>query len=119
MKRFKVNKDDTITDTKTGLMWQKQFTNPLSWAQAVDYAKKLNLAGHSDWRLPTIKELITLIDFGKYEPVTGFPEMSPDYFWSSSSYAPHSGFAWVVDFYNGKGDPVDKDCDLYVRCVRG
>ena len=57
------NNDGTITDNVTGLTWQKDMGEKLSYEQAVQVAEKLNLAGHSDWRVPTIKELYSLIQF--------------------------------------------------------
>jgi len=70
-KRFIDHGDNTITDTKTGLMWIKQDSylhkkRWLNWFQAGEYIKKLNearYASHEDWEIPTIKELRSL-----YEP---------------------------------------------------
>lgn len=47
------NGDGTVTDTKTGLMWQKADAGTMNWETAIAYCKKLMLAGHSDWRLPS------------------------------------------------------------------
>ena len=63
--RYRDNRNGTVSDLNTGLMWQKTpdlKTKP-TFAQAVAGAKTLKLAGHTDWRLPTIKELYSLIDF--------------------------------------------------------
>ena len=57
------NKDGTISDNVTGLMWQKSISSKLSWNEAVSYANSSKLAGYSDWRIPTIKELYSLINF--------------------------------------------------------
>jgi len=57
------NGNGTITDNVTGLVWQKKFSDKLSWNEAVSYANSSNLGGYSDWRIPTIKELYSLIDF--------------------------------------------------------
>ncbi len=56
------NSDDTITDNVTGLMWQKNFKQVV-WADAAADAASDTTAGYTDWRVPTIKELYTLIDF--------------------------------------------------------
>ena len=52
------NGDGTVTDNGTGLMWQ-QATAPgtYTWEQALVYCENLDLANHTDWRLPTVKEL--------------------------------------------------------------
>lgn len=62
------NKDGTITDNVTGLMWQKKTGDKITLKQANAKVKKLNLAGHHDWRLPTIKELYSLILFTGIDP---------------------------------------------------
>ncbi|MBU2712436.1 Lcl C-terminal domain-containing protein [Zooshikella harenae] len=57
------NGDGTITDNVTGLMWQKNMGEKIIFSDAFKYAKKLKLGGYSDWRVPTIKELYSLIQF--------------------------------------------------------
>ena len=61
---YKDNGDGTIADLNTGLVWQKtpDFAKR-TLAESRDYAAKLTLAGHKDWRLPTIKELFSITDF--------------------------------------------------------
>ena len=117
MSRFKDNNDGTITDTKTGLMWQKDHTGPMSWQDAMNYAESLSLTGHDNWRLPTIEEAFTLIDFGKYNPASAFPNMLSKWFWSSSSYAPSSYCAWSVYFGSGYMGHIYKTSGHYIRCV--
>ncbi len=61
---FHDNGDGTVTDRATGLMWQKADSGQgMNWQQALDYAEKLALAGHDDWRLPNAKELQSLVDY--------------------------------------------------------
>ena len=64
------NEDGTVTDMNTGLMWTQDTYN-MTYDEAVTYAAALTLGGYNDWRLPTIKELYTLIDFNG---VTGSSE---------------------------------------------
>ncbi len=78
---FTDNGDGTVTDHVTGLMWQQSpdtdgdgdidAADKLTYDQAVAGAGALDLAGYSDWRLPTIKELYSLIDFSGIDP-SGF-----------------------------------------------
>ncbi len=65
---YQDNGDGTVTDLNTGLMWQQTPGDKLSWDEALAQAETLDLAGHDDWRLPTIKELYSLMDF---DGVTG------------------------------------------------
>jgi archaellum component FlaF (FlaF/FlaG flagellin family) len=75
---FTDNGDGTVTDHVTGLMWQKSpdtdtdgdidADDKLSYDQAVAKASTLNLGGYTDWRLPSIKELYSLIDFRGTDP---------------------------------------------------
>ncbi len=65
---YQDNGDSTITDLLTGLMWQKMPGDKVTWAEAVAGASTFELAGHDDWRLPTIKELYSLIVFTGVDP---------------------------------------------------
>jgi len=118
-----INGDTTVTDTRTGLMWQQQEPESqmnMTWKDALTYCEVLSLAGHDDWRLPTIRELASLVDLSRYSPAAdtdAFPEMKSDY-WTSSSYAYDPGHAWPMSFGYGFGLP-DKSGTYYVRCVRG
>ena len=87
------NEDGTITDPNTGLMWQKG-TAPgtYTWEQALAYANNLTLAGRSDWRLPNINELHTLVDYSRGEPAVFQPfandtVVGSNIYWSSTSVA--------------------------------
>ena len=86
------NNNGTVTDNVTGLMWSRSVDGQkLSLSEAIQKAKDLNLAGYSDWRVPTIKELYSLIDFRGYTgfsrrrsmmspPQNAIPYIDTDYF---------------------------------------
>jgi len=61
--KYRDNGDGTVTDLVTGLMWQKDMGDKLAYDEASTKAKKLTLGGYNDWRVPTIKELYSLILF--------------------------------------------------------
>ena len=81
------NGDGTVTDDVTGLMWQQDPGEKVEYAQAVAGAEDFALAGYTDWRLPSIKELYSLINFSGVDPssmdgdTTGLtPFIDRDYF---------------------------------------
>ena len=117
------NNDGTVTDMNTGLMWQ-QATAPgtYTWKQALAYCDTTTLAGHTDWRLPTSKELHSIIDNSHLDPAIDtaiFPGTQASRYWSSSTYVTSPGNAWNVNFYGGEvHNNYDKDLLGYVRSVR-
>ena len=118
------NGDGTISDTSTGLMWQKS-TAPGAylWEQALNYCESLTLAGHSDWRLPTWKELQSIVDYSSYTPTintTFFPDTVASQYASSTTRADNLSHAWYVDFTIGFVNSYTKwKAYLFVRAVRG
>ncbi len=63
------NGDGTVTDLNTGLMWQQSLpTEKMTWDEAVAGADTCHVGGYTDWRLPTIKELYSLIEFSGTDP---------------------------------------------------
>ncbi len=60
---YRDNGDGTISDLVTGLMWQKTPGQKVTFEQAVAGAAKFRVGGFDDWRLPSIKELYSLINF--------------------------------------------------------
>jgi hypothetical protein len=115
--------DGTIYDTKTNLTWQQSSSSKeYNLKNAHKYCRKLRLAGHRDWRLPTIEELKTLIE-KEHEPAICpvFNCKSNRYwYWSCTSSAGYPGYAWYVGFQHGfVGDYGNKDFSIrYVRAVR-
>lgn len=69
---YRDNGDGTVTDLVTGLMWQQDPGAKMTMADAEALAAAFDLAGHTDWRLPTIKELYSLIIFSGTDP-SGLP----------------------------------------------
>ena len=120
--RFSDNGDGTITDNQTGLIWLKQCSclSSIAWDSAIVQARSLtsgycglsdgSVAG--DWRIPNIKELLSLVDYGKYMPAvpTGHPFVGTisTSFWTSSTLSLNTSMAWSIQldigelFYNDK-----------------
>ena len=76
------NGDGTITDLNTGLMWIQDPGDKMTYYDAIASANSYSFAGYNDWRVPTIKELYSLMDFsGIHGGITGVePFIDTDYF---------------------------------------
>ena len=110
-------------DERTGLMWQdNRFvdTEKVTYFQAEKLCKEMRLGGYEDWRIPTIKELLGIVDYNKYDPalVDGFAVAESNYYWSSTQYMGDTDKVWGVDFKDGSSDGNGKQYDRRVRCVR-
>jgi hypothetical protein len=118
----------TVYDTKTKLTWQQTISSiTYTWADAKTYCAGVGSSlGGTGWRLPTLKELQSLVDYSRtaspYSNTvidsTAFPGAPSGLFWSASPLAGSSSRAWGVDF--DLGDTVDLvvSVTFYVRCVR-
>ena len=123
--RFQDNKDGTVTDLKEGLMWKQidiyqEKKVWINWEDAQTFLEKFNkdaFANHSDWRLPTRKELESLYEEDKdiswkyywtenvihIDPIFGYSSCC---FWSSEAYKKQ--YAWGFNYIRGKSYPSMK-----------
>jgi hypothetical protein len=124
--RFTDRGNGIIEDQEKGLMWQKA-TAPgtYTWDEALSYCANLSLGGFSDWRLPELIELFSLVDRSISPPgpiinTTYFPLTRSGHYWTATRMAPDANFIYYVDF--GRLNVYDghyKDFKYYVRAVRG
>ena len=146
-KKAEGKKEKSGGGTRIGsLYWSKRSAKEMNWGAAVKYCKDLDEGGYTDWRLPNIDELRTLIQnhsgtqsggscpiskkagklawsdrTGDCNGISGsnFSKLGDTYwFWSSSTRSDYSSVAWRVDFGDGYVGSNYKISDSYVRCVR-
>jgi len=113
------NGDGTVKDNKTGLIWQKKpSASKLTWEQALSYC--INNLG-KDWRLPTIKELQSVVDYSSFSPSINnhfFSDAYPGEFWTSTTNSNATHTAWSVNFQFGNSNIDIKTNKLNIRPVR-
>ena len=113
------NKDGTVTDTLHGLMWQKSDDGvERAWKDAGQYCEDLNLAGYTDWRLPSINLLEGLIETANSPTAPSVFSIKPSYYWSASESLNNPQSAKYVNFFYGNTYAYSKDNTYYVLCVR-
>jgi len=113
-----------IEDPSTKLMWEDtphvretKITQP----RAKEYCSELRLGGHTDWRLPTIHELLTIIDYRRVSPaiLKAFSYVEDEsFYWTKTHVADEDDAFWGVNFKRGASSKASRYYDRYVRCVR-
>jgi len=111
----------TWIDPATGLEWQCDSPGRMNWHAAQSYADALSINGKADWRLPTARELETLLDRTRYRPVMRkeIPFRDTLSYWSSTTFGPDKNSAWIVMFDGAYVLSYYKTNAYHVRCVRG
>ncbi len=126
--------DDVVIDRATGLMWAADFNEAgcnnswqIQWSNAISYADgngALDFASFDDWRVPSILELITIMNYSEDNPArqqppfANFPSTSL-YFWSSTTVKGNTLAAWTVGQRSGVITAATKTTNLRLQCVRG
>ncbi len=129
------NGDGTITDNRTGLMWKKcsepnttttcGSESSYTWSAAISQCEGLTYpaGGYTDWRLPNVNELASILDLEPTLPApyingTYFPSFANSSYWSSTTYPAATTDAMTVRFYAGYTYHNLKTDSNYVVCVR-
>jgi len=120
--RYSVS-DDVVTDEVTGLVWQRTpAAERYTWQAAKMYCETATHGGYHNWRLPTVVELLSIVDSGKSWPAlneTAFPHQGSRPFWTSTLYAEEQSetWAWWLDFTDGTSHMGSATSWLWGRCV--
>ena len=131
--RFSDNGNGTVTDNLTGLLWLKNANcfGTKTWTAALTAANTLNSGEcglsdgsiEGDWRLPNVRELQSLVDYGHTSPAlpSGHPftNVQSSTYWSSTTVAFNTSYAWNVILGNGTVGYTGKPGTNYVWPVRG
>jgi len=112
-----------VHDAKTDLTWVAE---PIEggkrfpWKMALEAAAAVRLFGHTDWRAPTIEELLSIVDYTRCDPAVNTDAFKGpfEWTWSSTPAVAPSGYAWVVDLGNGDSYRCYQDGGYHVRAVR-
>ena len=112
---------EIVVNNKNNLMWQDDDHSSrldISFAAANAYCRDLIFSGYSDWHLPTLDELKTIIDEDNYPKAVDktFINTFSEYYWSSTEYS--EKYAWLVLFRYGSVDYYYKTDTNHLRCVR-
>jgi len=123
LENYAVNGDRTVTDNVTGLMWQQDVpTTTYSQMGASAYCLASTVGGYHDWRLPSLIELVSIVDFGLWATpplinATAFPSTTADIFWASTAYVGTADGRYV-SFQTGHVFHAAATSTYSVRCVR-
>jgi hypothetical protein len=131
--RFTDNGNGTVTDNLSGLIWLKNANcrGTRDWTTALNDANTLadgtcsltDGSSAGSWRLPNIKELQSLVDFGRYNPVlpSGHPfsGVQTGNYWSSTAVAGYTSVAWYLNLYDGPVSGGGQSVSYFVWPVRG
>jgi hypothetical protein len=121
---FRDNENDTVTDTSTGLVWQKAPDREaaMSWDDACRFAESLYLGGRSGWRLPSKEELSNLALIAGENPSLwlcdhGFEGIEWELYWTSSKHQKKQDHYWYVDMGTGESGIRSRDRVSFVWAV--
>ncbi len=118
--------NQAVLDKETNLVWMQSPSGALQpWQAYENWCSSSNVGNRLGWRLPTIQELASLVDPTVPPPGPTLPSGHPFSFvqsgpyWSATTYAGNTTFAWFVGFNAGGVGPGDKSFNQYGWCVRG
>ena len=114
---------DVVLDTTTSLLWQDASINKEglgTYKEAQNYCKFLKIDKYEDFRLPTLSELQTIIDYKNYKPaiLDGFKYVESTMYWTTTPFADDATERWTIDFEKGARSVKAIYYDRHFRCVQ-
>lgn len=112
-----------VKDPKTNLIWEDTkhvSEEKVTLFEAKAYCQALKLDTFENWRVPTLSELLSIVDYARYDPaiLKEFSHVDRDtLYWSSTPYRGHSNAYWGVKFEDGATEDASETYNRYVRCV--
>ena len=134
--KLQARPDDTVLDERTGLIWdrcslgqagkdcEQGQAEKFTWQDALKASTKANqerYKGYDDWRVPNVKELLSIVDIARYCPsveVSAFPKTACYWYWSSTPRATDPSKVWDIGFDDGHIGFGLEDLEGHVRLVR-
>jgi len=116
---FRDNAEGTVTDLATGLIWQKNDdSRPRTWQESADYCTGLDLGGHTGWRMPALKELMSVTEDGRSQNIMNvvFIYRTGNY-WTATPHKSDNNSAATIGYNSVDSNAYPKDTQQYVRCV--
>ena len=114
---------DVILDTTTKLLWQDAPINKdaqVTYKEARAYCKYLKIGKYHNFRLPTLYELQSIVDYNNYDPaiLKGFKYVTSTSYWTTTPFADDNSEVWTINFDKGSRSTKAKYYDRHFRCVQ-
>jgi hypothetical protein len=123
-KRFElVENGHAVFDKTTGLVWERRPELSVhSWDDCFEFCRNKEINGKRGWQMPTIKELLTLIDYSQFKPALPaghpFENVRAGFYWSATELMRAPQFAWNVLISGGAINAFFKEDEFFVWALR-
>ena len=112
-----------FVDKNTSLIWQDHQDNEelsITYYKSEEYCKNLVIGKYRNFRIPTLTELQSIVDYKMYDPAIkkGFDYVSNEYYWSTTPFADDAKTVWLIHFRKGERTVKSMHYDRHIRCVQ-
>lgn len=112
-----------FVDKSTSLIWQDHQDNEelsITYPQSQEYCSNLVIGKYSDFRIPSLVELQSIVDYKRHNPAIkkGFDYVSNEYYWTTTPFADDNKIVWLIHFKKGERTVKDMHYDRHIRCVQ-